>query len=804
MNLKAKNSLVKRWWDPWVAVFSVAAVVLVGARLWATEWTGNLHTLMFLAFFAGVAGLALGVAQFSPLTIAIFSLVYGAYYSTWLFGTTLEKNLTWHERIVNILGWRLQNAVLQFFRGETVADPILFLTLMAVIIWLISFLTTFIIVRKGAVWPVLVTLIVSLFIIGHYDQNSAYNTSFLMIFLFFSFMLVGRVSFLHNKQSWQAEGINPSTGAQNDFMRTLFGLAAILVIIAALIPLSAPAITRYSKFWDAVTTPFEKLNNELYTLFVADNPTKGIKSVYFGDSLSLGSGTPINEEVVMVITPEDEELPGYRNYWRTRSYDTYLDSNWSSVDEPAGEKILPDDFEISYPDWTSGKTVTYTVTNKMERMINIYAPGVPVWVNRPVEAILRPLTDTETDLIALVAEPNLREEGTYQVTSQVVVPTADALRTSSTDYPDWLLPYLQNPTDLSPQIIALAAEITEGLETNFDKAQAITRYLRNTIEYTRTLPAVPEGVDPLEWFLFDSQTGFCNYYATVEVLMLRSLGIPARLSVGYAEGEYDSETNSYTVRKQDSHAWPEAYFAGYGWTVFEPTTSQDAVVYPSSDGETGYAAAPSVEVDNEVEALLDNPSEEGLPLDRERNFSEPEIGPSFGTSETDLVEEETGGLPITKTTIIIALVMFFAGLVIFIRPGTIKRGFNTLPLRLEKAFSKRKKQVPTWLRKWSNAAQMSDTDRAYLQIGRSIKRLGAAPLPSQTPLERGVTLAELLPQSQESIDLILNEYLQDKFSDHILDVDYATSAARQIRRMTTVTLIKDFFHMNKEEELKDL
>ena len=795
---------MKRWWDPWIAVFSVAAVVLLGARLWATEWTSNMHNLMFLALFAGVAGLALGVAHFSPMTTAIFSLVYGAYFTTWLFGNTIEGALSWHDRIVNVLGWRLQNAVLEFFRGETVNDPILFLTLMAFLIWLISFLTTFVIVRKGVVWPVLLTLIISQFIIGHYDQNSTYNTSFLMIFLFFSFLLIGRVSFLKNKQNWQAEGINTSTGAQNDYMRTMFGLAAILVIIAALIPVSAQSVTRYSKFWDVVTEPFKRLNDELYTLFVADNPTKAINSVYFGDSLSLGSGTPINQEIVMVITPEDKELAGYQNYWRTRSYDTYLDSNWSTIDEPEAEKILPEDFNIPYPDWTIGKTVTYTVTNRMDRMINIYAPGVPVWIDHSVEAILQPLTGAETDLIGLVAEPNLREEDTYQVSSRVTVPTAEELRTSSTDYQDWILPYLQNPEDLSPEIAALAAEITEGLETNFDKAQAITRYLRNTIEYTRTLPEIPDDVDPLEWFLFDAQTGFCNYYATSEVLMLRSLGIPARLSVGYAEGEYDSETNTYTVRKQDSHAWPEVYFEGYGWTVFEPTTSITAVVYPSSDGDTGYATAPSVEIDNEVEAFLDNPADEELLPDRDRGFSDRDINPSFSTTETETVEKAIGGIPITNTTIIIALLMFFTGLVIFIRPGTIKRGFDSLPIRLEKAFDKRKKQVPAWLRKWSNAVQMSETERAYLQIGRSIKRLGAIPLPSQTPLERGEILIELLPQSQEPVDLILNEYHLDRFSDHILDVDYAKSAARQIRRMTTRAWIKDIFHKTEDEELIEL
>ena len=204
MTLKAKNSLSKRWWDPWVAVFSVTAVVLVGARLWATEWTGNLHTLMFLAFFAGVAGLALGVASFSPMTTVILSFVYGTYFTGWLLGGTIDDALSWHDRIVSILGWRLQNAILEFFRGETVADPILFLTLMAVLIWVISFLTTFIIVRRGFVWPVLVPLTISLFIIGHYDQNTSYNTAFLMLFLFFAFMLIGRASFLRNKQDWQA------------------------------------------------------------------------------------------------------------------------------------------------------------------------------------------------------------------------------------------------------------------------------------------------------------------------------------------------------------------------------------------------------------------------------------------------------------------------------------------------------------------------------------------------------------------------------------------------------------------------
>ena len=802
MTLTARNNLTKRWWDPWVAVLSVIAVVLVGARLWATEWTGNLHTLMFLAFFAGVAGLALGASTFSSLTAIIFSFVYGTYFTGWLFGKTMDAALSWHDRIVNVLGWRLQNAILQFFRGETVDNPILFLTLMAFLIWVISFLTTFIIVRKGIVWPVLVPLTISLFIIGHYDQSLAFNTGFLMVFLFIAFLLVGRVSFLHNKQNWQAEGIHTSAGAQQDVMRTLFGLAAFLIIVAALIPITAPAVDRYSKFWDTVTSPFVKLNDELYILFAVENPTKTIQSVYFGDSLALGSSGAINEEVVMVITPEDEEIPGYRNYWRARSYDTYLKSSWSSMDGFTEEKFLPNDFAIPYPRLDVGRTVTYTVTNRLDRMINLYAPGVLIWIDHPVEAMLQPLTENETDLITLFAEPSLREDDTYRVSSRVVVPSADALRTTGTEYPDWITLYLQLPADFSPDIAALAEEITKGLNSNYDKAQAITTYLRNTIEYSRTIPDLPKNVDPIEWFLFDGQTGFCNYYATSEVLMLRSLGIPARLSAGYAEGDYDSETNNYTVRKKDSHAWPEVYFQGYGWTVFEPTTSQRMVNYPSGNGLAGIGLAPSVE-DDGVEERTNNPDFEEFFLNRMPRVVEPESEPASETTTTSPVVEETRS-PIPKTTIIIVLIMLSVSVVVFLRPGTIKRWFNALPVKLERNLNKRQKKVPTWLHKWSCTAQLTDSEKAYLQISRSIKRLSDDPLPSLTPLERGEMLTALLPKSQIPVAQILNEYLLDHFSNHIVDVDYAKTAARQIRRMTTRARLGRIFQSKKNEELEDL
>src|SRR5687767_11533052 len=80
----------------------------------------------------------------------------------------------------------------------------------------------------------------------------------------------------------------------------------------------------------------------------------------------------------------------------------------------------------------------------------------------------------------------------------------------------------------------------------------------------------------LEWFLFNWKSGYCNYYASAEVLMLRSLGIPARLAVGYAQGE-ENDDGTFTVYERDAHAWPQVYFPAIGWVDFEPTASQPPI-----------------------------------------------------------------------------------------------------------------------------------------------------------------------------------------------------------------------------------
>ena len=101
----------------------------------------------------------------------------------------------------------------------------------------------------------------------------------------------------------------------------------------------------------------------------------------------------------------------------------------------------------------------------------------------------------------------------------------------------------------------------------------LCRLFLRQFDYSLNLDPPPPGRDVVDYFLFDVQTGYCEYYASALVVMARAVGLPARLAMGYASGAYDFERRYYYVVEADAHSWPEVYFTGYGWIEFEPTAA---------------------------------------------------------------------------------------------------------------------------------------------------------------------------------------------------------------------------------------
>ena len=137
---------------------------------------------------------------------------------------------------------------------------------------------------------------------------------------------------------------------------------------------------------------------------------------------------------------------------------------------------------------------------------------------------------------------------------------------------DWIYEtYTTLPEEFPGRIRDLALEITAGAQNDYERARLIETHLSTQYYYTMTPGMPPEDRDFVDYFLFDSQMGYCTYFASAFVTMVRSIGLPARYVEGFvAHGELDGE-GFITVLNRMVHAWGEVYFEGYGWVQFEPT-----------------------------------------------------------------------------------------------------------------------------------------------------------------------------------------------------------------------------------------
>jgi len=132
--------------------------------------------------------------------------------------------------------------------------------------------------------------------------------------------------------------------------------------------------------------------------------------------------------------------------------------------------------------------------------------------------------------------------------------------------------YTELPDNISQRIYDLADSITEGLTSDYDKAEAIANFFHTSgFKYDLTPPKMPKDKEFNDFFIFESKKGICVHFASAMVILARAAGLPARYVEGFVANEWDPEVDKYFIREKDAHAFPEVYISGYGWMVFEPT-----------------------------------------------------------------------------------------------------------------------------------------------------------------------------------------------------------------------------------------
>ncbi|AAL80544.1 hypothetical protein PFDSM3638_02065 [Pyrococcus furiosus DSM 3638] len=142
--------------------------------------------------------------------------------------------------------------------------------------------------------------------------------------------------------------------------------------------------------------------------------------------------------------------------------------------------------------------------------------------------------------------------------------------------------YLQVPI-LEERVKELALNITRGIESPYEKAKAIERFLMENYKYDLDAPEAPPGIDPVEWFLFYSKRGVCLDFNTAFVILARLNGIPARLVVGY---HIEPKPGKQEVRIIQAHAWAEVYFKDIGWVIFDATPPMSLEETPTQETQS--------------------------------------------------------------------------------------------------------------------------------------------------------------------------------------------------------------------------
>jgi transglutaminase-like putative cysteine protease len=762
-----------RLWDWRAALFAITLVEISSTRLVFTDWAPFLYFTQTMGFFGVILGLALGYSNFSRQAVIRLTAGYTFILLPAQLLNAVDKT-EWLWQDVATLFNRLFISLDQFIKNKPVDDHLFFISIVTLLYWGIGLSAGYWLTRHKDYLNVVLPSGLAILTIQAFDSVESKHIWEFAFFIFISLLLLGRMYFLQNRSFWKKTQFLLTDEAVNDLERAALAVTAIVVFVAWSLPGWIDGIKPAAQAWEDFSQPiFDKFSNAVSAL---DSPYtgNGAGGDFYGNELALGKQAATGNTQIFTVEVKETEFVPVRSYWKGRTYDRYLNGNWTT-DANISEPFLPTDDELTVEYPNERHLMEYTFTNSANKQSLLYTPAETVWVSKKANILSTPISAEVSDVTAWVAATSLLNGSQYKVRALIAGPSIEELRATGVDYPDWVAErYLQVPGNIAPQLSELALEITAPYDTVYDKVQAVTSYLRSEIKYETTLTtSPPNNLDPVLWVIFEHKKGFCMYYASAETLMLRSIGIPARMSVGFVEGAFDELEGKYVVTYKDSHAWPEVYFPGIGWVEFEPTVNQFPIERPETNNE------PAIEITPEPNAAGDQSIDPLKPTPLEER---PELSVVSGSSKAG--HTKTYGNILTPVLI---LLTFGLGVFIIRRYSLNER----LPVYLANQYERRGNSLPRWVKRWVGWINLSPVERAFQAVNLSLFWLGH-PQPSHiTSKERVEALINHLPSVQDQALLLLQEYHNTLFTPRAGNVAAARKAAIMILLKTRQFRIKE-------------
>ena len=760
-----------RWWDLPSAIFLFLTILFSAWRLQSTGWTDGLEHVRNMALIGLLVGLALGQSIYQKRSVTLLAIGYMLVLLIWQLLGMIEfgKEETYLGDKLIILAGRLFLGLSEFAAGRPVKDPLFFVTIFCIPYWFAALISGYQLTRHANALAAVLPSGILMFVI-YLNHYTTHDYSWLFgIYLFVALLLLGRQKYLLDRKNWLERHVQISAESGMDFNNTIMVSAAILIVLAWMAPSSILTFNTYARnTWKTISNDLFPKNDRLENIFAAAKKEKIPVSDFYQDELALGTQARQSASIAFLVYVPSIALDLPRLYWRGHVYDRFENGRWltSGVTSINYE---PQDGDFAIRDTQNHIKLNFTFNIYTQGQTILYTAAQPLFVSHPAKIVYKKIPvekenriDTEgiaeiMDITALQSTPKLEVGESYHATALLADPAIVELRAAGSEYPAWITDrYLQLPDDFSVRIHQLAINITAAKDTPYDKAAAITNYLRTEIQYVPSISFPAGTTDPLEYFLFDIRQGFCNYYASAEVLMLRSVGIPARLAVGFAQGEPNLQNKFYTVRDRDSHAWPEVYFPNYGWVEFEPTGNQAALNRPEKRTET-FAAIPTPQGTVEADPI---------------------------TQEKPLIDQNAEKPAAIFTRAQIIWISFTAsGLLLAIAAFFLKKRFapNTQTAMILKNIVERNGwETPAWVNRWIRWTSLTSIERSFQSINTGLRWMGNPQPVHATPAERARTLMELIPSAAPAIETLLHEHQSALFSRRGGDASLTRRAAWSI------------------------
>ena len=643
------------------------------------------------------------------------------------FTTMASGPQPFHAKLVT-LATNVNNWLTQVLAGEAGTDPTPFVLFLGATCWSTSFWGSYTLARFRRPWELVFFQAFVLVV----NVSLALRPLFfdLVVFSVLALLLLARLHVVSLAERWERRRLVPGADMEWRVLRGGLTWTLVLIMLASFTP-RIGAADALGSAWGTFEGPWHSVENEWQRFFAGVYGPSRIQGVSFADVIRLGLAPNLGDRVVMYAST------GETHFLRATAYDFYTGVGWKSTDDRQEDKT-------DAPNYALRKKLDVTIDPVGGAKSSLlFGPSEPVTASIPRTFVYG---DDKSFSSQMRAKDRSQAANRYTVTSYVSIATKEDLRKASAPPLAISERYLQLPSTVPPRVKALAATITKDKANAYDKAEAVEQYLRDKYKYSTVVKAPPSGRDPVDYFLFDLKEDFCEYFASSMVVMLRSVGVPARIVEGFTPGSYDEITSRYVISERNAHAWVEVYFAGYGWIEFEPTPSEE----PFGRAENQQAAGAGATTG---ENDFSTPDSRESRCRQNAGCNEEPLTPESGDSVDAGAGEGVAGQIDYRPLWWVTLLAFLLALLGYLRFELRFRGMGAA----EAAFGKMRLLG------------------AYAGLGQR---------PYETAAEYAGSLGRALPRVRQQVTMIANAHIIERYSPRSPTVAESQAARRALRTVS--------------------